>query len=82
MIILTVKKTTGKEVISIIEAAIEEHSKKTKVNVSIQDFCTVADISRQQIHAYRTGLNDPQWEGLAKIAAGLRAWGNEVTINI
>ena len=81
MISLTPNTTTGKQICAIIDKAIKAREKEINQRVHITDFCNAAGISRQQIYGYRNG-DKPALEGLAKIAAGLRAWGNEVEVKI
>lgn len=81
MIKLIPNVTTGKQICAIVDKAIKAREKEINQRVHLTDFCKVSTISRQQLHGYSTGDN-PGLEGLAKIATGLRAWGNEVDINI
>jgi hypothetical protein len=80
MITLT-KTTTGKQLFSIAKKAMKARQKQIGQRVHITDFCNVSGLSRTQLYGYNKGDN-PGPEGLAKIATGLRAWGNEVTIDI
>jgi hypothetical protein len=73
------KNISGEDALAVVLRAVERHSAKTGLRVGIQDFCRVAPISRQLLSLYRHGTK-PKRVGLAKIASGLRAWGDEVTI--
>lgn len=78
---LTLGKTTGKQMISIIETAMKERRKNTGKNVTKVDFCIVADISRNMIQRYARG-EKPGVDGIAKVAAGLDKWGFEVNVTM
>lgn len=83
MIILSVQKTTGKQIYKLVSRAIRERSDATgKPQSKIkQEFCEVSTLSRIMLNHYRNGAK-PGHEGIMKIAAGLSAFGVESRIEV
>ena len=78
---LTLGKTTGKQVVKMVEKAMQERRKNTGKNVTKVDFCLAADMSRNMLHRYSRG-EKPGSDGIAKIASGLENWGIEVSVKM
>lgn len=78
---LTLGKTTGKQVVKLIEKAMQERRKKTGKNITKVDFCVAADMSRNMLHRYSRG-EKPGADGIAKIASGLDKWGIAVVVKM
>lgn len=78
-VIISLNNISGKRLYGLVKVALMKRAATTGAKTSITDFCDAAGISRTQLYAYNKG-EKPGVEGIVKIASGLKAWGNEVTL--